>query len=61
VLVISRRSGESVVIGPGVSVKVSEVRGGRVRLAIEAPADVKVLRSELTRETSDGTPHRLDT
>lgn len=46
-LVLSRRVGESVCIGPGVKVRVMETRGGRVRLAIDAPDDVRILRSEL--------------
>jgi len=46
-LVLSRRVGEAVCVGPGVMVRVVEARGGRVRLAIDAPADVRILRSEL--------------
>ena len=46
-LVISRRIGESVCVGPGVAVKVMNVQGGRVQLAIDAPPDVRILRGEL--------------
>lgn len=46
-LVLSRRVGESVCIGPGVKVRVMETKAGRVRLAIDAPEDVRILRSEL--------------
>lgn len=46
-LVLSRRVGEAVCVGPGVMVRVMEARGGRVRLAIDAPAEVRILRSEL--------------
>ena len=46
-LVLSRRVGEAVCVGPGVTVRVMEARGGRVRLAIDAPAEVRILRSEL--------------
>lgn len=46
-LVLSRRKDESVVIDDQIRVTVVEIRGSRVRLAIEAPADVKVLRTEL--------------
>ena len=47
-LVLSRRVGEGVCVGPGVTIRVIETRGNRVRLAIDAPADVRVTRSELT-------------
>ncbi len=46
-LVLSRRKQESVAIGDAIRVTVVEIRGNRVRLAIEAPKDVKVLRTEL--------------
>lgn len=45
-LILSRKEGESVVIGDDVVVTVIHV-GSKVRLAIEAPRNVKVLRSEL--------------
>jgi carbon storage regulator len=46
-LVLSRKIGESIVIGRDVVVTVRETRGGRIRLSIEAPQDVLVLRKEL--------------
>jgi carbon storage regulator len=46
-LVLSRKPGEKIVIGDGITVTVVEVDGNRVRLGIEAPADVRILRGEL--------------
>ena len=46
-LVLSRRAGESVVIGHDIVVTVLEVRGDLVRVGIEAPRDVPVNRSEV--------------
>ncbi len=46
-LILQRRTGESVVIGEDVRVTVVSVEGGRVRLAISAPPEVSILRSEL--------------
>ncbi len=48
-LVLSRKIGESIQIAGGIRVTVTEVRGGRVRLSIEAPADVRVLRKEIAK------------
>jgi carbon storage regulator CsrA len=49
-LVLSRKIGECVVIGDNVTVRVLEVRGNKIRVGIEAPAETKVLREELCQE-----------
>lgn len=49
-LVLSRRAGESVVIGDDVVVTVLEVRGDVVRIGIDAPRSVRVHREEVYRE-----------
>lgn len=49
-LVLSRRAGESVVIGDDVVVTVLEVRGDVVRVGIDAPRSVQVHRQEVYRE-----------
>jgi carbon storage regulator len=46
-LILSRKVGESIAIGDGIKVTVIKVRGGQVRLGIEASPDVTVLRQEL--------------
>jgi carbon storage regulator len=47
-LVLSRRLGEAVMIGPDVVVRVVSVERGKVRLAFSAPAGTLILREELT-------------
>ena len=49
-LVLSRRPGESVVIGDDVTISILEVRGDVVRVGISAPRSVAVHRAELLRE-----------
>jgi carbon storage regulator len=49
VLVLSRRQGESIVIGNHVTITVLEVRGDQIRLGIEAPRSVSVHREEVYR------------
>lgn len=49
-LVLSRKPGESIVIGNHIEVRCVEVRGEVVRLGIVAPKDVKVWRKELLDE-----------
>jgi carbon storage regulator len=46
-LVLSRKPGEQVVLGDGITLTVVEVTGDRVRLAFDAPAQVRILRAEL--------------
>jgi carbon storage regulator len=46
-LVLSRKPGEKLVIGDGITVTVLEVIGGRVRIGIAAPEDIRILRGEL--------------
>jgi carbon storage regulator len=50
VLVLSRRTGESVIIGDDIVVTVLEVRGDVVRVGIDAPRSVRVHREEVYRE-----------
>jgi carbon storage regulator len=46
-LVLSRKPGEKILIGDNVTVTVVAVVGNRVKLALEAPSDVTILRGEL--------------
>ncbi len=48
-LVLSRRETERIKLGNSIVVTVVKVTGDRVRLGIEAPNDVLVLRGELER------------
>lgn len=51
-LVLSRRVGERIRVGDDVVVTVVRVSGGAVRIGIEAPRELSVLREELV-----GVPH----
>lgn len=47
-LILQRKPGESILIGEDIRVTVVSVEpGGRVRLAIDAPRSMQILRSEL--------------
>ena len=53
-LVLSRRENESIVFPKlGISVQITRVAGRVVKLGIEAPQDVRVLRSELAAEQAN--------
>lgn len=46
-LLLTRRVGETIVIGDNIRVTITEVRGMQVRLGIEAPRDIPVHREEV--------------
>lgn len=51
-LVLSRKLGERIIIGPGIELVVVDVRGNKVRLGIEAPAGVSIRRQEVARQAA---------
>jgi carbon storage regulator CsrA len=57
-LVLSRKPGEKLVIGHEIIVTVLEVRGSQVKIGIEAPDNVKIIRAELKAAQPDATRRR---
>jgi carbon storage regulator len=49
-LVLSRKIGEKIVIGSDVTITVVAVQGNKVRIGIDAPDHVTILRGELTAD-----------
>ncbi|WRS26706.1 carbon storage regulator [Oscillospiraceae bacterium MB08-C2-2] len=47
-LVISRRIGESFIIGDNIEVTILDISGGKAVLGINAPKDVKIDRGEIS-------------
>ncbi len=46
-LILTRRAGETLIIGDDVRVKVLEVKGQQVRIGVTAPREVSVHREEI--------------
>jgi carbon storage regulator len=46
-LVLTRKVGEEILIGDNINVKVIEISGSKVKLGIEAPADLRIFREEI--------------
>ncbi len=57
---LTRRSGEEICIGDDVIVKIISIQGDKVRLGIEAPADVSVDRAEIRQAKKQGTNPKQD-
>jgi carbon storage regulator len=53
VLILGRRPGESIVIDGGIKIIVLSCDRGGVRLGIEAPSDVTILRGEIAEAVAD--------
>ncbi|GCD09026.1 carbon storage regulator CsrA [Clostridium tagluense] len=52
-LVISRKKGESLLIGDDVEITIVKIESGSVKIAISAPKEIGILRSELYKEVTD--------
>ena len=50
-LILTRRIGETLFIGDDITIKVVSINGNQVRIGIDAPLDVQVMRSELLKES----------
>ncbi len=51
-LVISRKREESLVIGDNIEIKIVKIEENSVKLAIDAPRELKILRKELIQDIS---------
>ncbi len=51
-LKLSRKPGEAIIIDGGIVVHVLAVKGKRVRIAVDAPPDLKIVRKEIQNKTS---------
>jgi carbon storage regulator len=52
-LVLTRKVGERIIIGDDIVITVTKIQGNRIQVAIEAPANKKIIRGETS---GDGQP-----
>lgn len=50
-LILTRRKNEQIMIGDNVTVTIDRIRGGQVRIGIDAPRSIVVTRGELLDDT----------
>ncbi|RBP70122.1 carbon storage regulator CsrA [Alkalibaculum bacchi] len=46
-LILNRKAGESIIIGENIEIKILEVVEGKIKIGIEAPKNVNILRKEV--------------
>ena len=58
-LVLTRKIGDSIVIGDNVTIQVVKVKGNQVRLGINAPKETKIFRKEILDNIKQGIPKNV--
>ncbi len=66
-LVLSRKVGESLVIGNDIYVTVTRIKNGRIQIGVDAPKDLHIRRGELveldatvTQKVKRSSPRRIE-
>lgn len=49
-LILSRKVDEAILLGDGISLKILGIDGDRIKIGIQAPRDMKIMRAELVEE-----------
>lgn len=52
-LILGRKKGESILIGNNIHVKIIEIEGDKIKLAIDAPTNVSIIRNELVEAANE--------
>lgn len=55
-LVLTRKSGEAIVIDDRIVIRVDRVRGQSVKLYVAAPREIRIMRSEVAARDQGGDP-----
>ncbi len=50
-LVLTRRPGESIVIGDNIVITIIEIKGGQIRVGVDAPRTIDVYREEIYEQS----------
>lgn len=56
-LVVTRKVDEAILVGDDIRIVIGRIDGGQVRVCIEAPDDVRIVREEMTWRRDAGEGH----
>lgn len=59
-LILNRKIGESIILGDDIELKILEVQDGKIKIGIEAPKDVTILRKEVYDEVIEENKKSLE-
>jgi carbon storage regulator len=57
-LILTRKSGETITIGENIEVKVLSIKGGQVRIGIDAPQSVSITREEVLLKRQENSENK---
>lgn len=60
-LILSRKLDEAIWLGDNIKIKIMGIDKGTVKLGIEAPSDITILRQELKEAVADSNKHASTT
>lgn len=62
-LILTRKLGESIVVGDDVVISVESINGRKVKLGVQAPVEISIVRSEINKLDGDASskPHESST
>lgn len=57
-LVLSRERNQRIYVGKDIIITIADIRGNKVRIGIEAPEEIHIVREELVNKTEKLTPEQ---
>jgi carbon storage regulator len=60
-LVLNRKLGESIMLGDDIEVRILEITDGKIRIGIEAPKELTILRKEIYEQVVEENKNAVET
>ena len=59
-LILNRKPGESIILNDNIEIKILEIQDGKIKIGIEAPKEVSILRKEVYDEVKEENKRSLE-